>query len=533
MIVLWLMVALFSALVMAMLMFPLLTRTSEDKGGSADRAEYDLTVYKDQLSEIDRDLARGLLSEDQAAAARLEVQRRMLAATGGPDGAKGEGDGAATKADAAPIRMMDLIPRAIEQGPWGIATLAGVIAVVPMGALALYLVIGSPMLPGQPHAQRIALAAQESMAALPDDLRETIEMLQAVVEQRPEEAQAWFELGRAYRRAEQHGLAVEALDRARELGVGAEDQPTLISELAESRLLSEQGQMTPRVRGLFLEALRLDRTEPRARFYLGMAAAQDGEPARALAIWRDLSAESPQDAPWMGMLRQSMSMVAQQNGIMPASVKPAHPLDLEAGAPVERIDPPAAPEGSAQGGGSAEGGPTPGAQMRAEADAGRAPGQGFSEDERAMIEGMVEGLAARLEENPDDVEGWMRLAQSYGVLGRWDDAVAASARALDQAPEDPDVLEGHADTLIAAAQAAGEPDPPEAVFGLFDTLLESRPDHPKALYFVGLGAAKDGNVDRARSLWERLLARIPEGEPAHAAIQRQLDALPSSADATQ
>jgi cytochrome c-type biogenesis protein CcmH len=269
-----------------------------------------------------------------------------------------------------------------------------------------------------------------------------------------------------------------------------------------------------------------------------MAAVQEGDPERALAIWRDLSAASPPDAPWMGMLRQSIAMVAQQNGIMPVTVKPAHPLDLEAGAPVERVEPPAggggdaadAPDGGTDGG--PDDGMSAGERMRAEADTGRAPGEGFTEDERAMIEGMVSGLAARLEENPEDVAGWMRLAQSYGVLGRWEDAKAASARAVEQAPEDVDVLEGHADTLMAAAQAAGEPEPPTEVFGLFDTILEAEPDNPKALYFVGLAAAQEGNVGRARDLWGTLLERIPEGEPARAAIQQQMDALPA-AGATQ
>jgi len=539
MILLWLIVALFSALVMAMLMFPLLLR-NDDKP-DLDRADYDLTVYRDQLAEIDRDLARGLLSDDQAAAARLEVQRRMLAVAGpsaDTNGGDGEGANASGKAEGAseapPIRFMDLIPRAIEQGPWGIATLAAVIAVVPMGALALYLIIGSPMLPGQPHAHRIAQAEQESLASLPADLRNNIEMLQAVVEKRPDEVQAWLELGRAYRQAEQHAHAVDALGKALDLGLEGVRRASTLSELAESQLLSEQGLMSEQIRAVFLEALNVDRNEPRARFYMGMAAWEAGEPERALAIWRDLSADSPADAPWMGMLRQSMAMVAQQNGLMPATIKPAHPLDLEAGAEVERIDPPAAPppgEDTSEGDGAS--GMTPGQQTRAEADANRVPGQAFSDEERAMIDGMVSGLAARLKENPEDVQGWIRLAQSYGVLGQWDDATAATARAVEQAPDDPAVLEAHAEALMAAAQAVGDPEPPNEIFSLFDTILAADSENPKALYFVGLGAARDGNVGRARALWQKLLDLIPPDQPARAAIQRELEALPAPGDATQ
>ncbi|MBB4286303.1 c-type cytochrome biogenesis protein CcmI [Roseospira goensis] len=527
MILLWLIVALFSALVMAMLMFPLLRGEGP---GTTDRAAYDLTVYKDQLAEIDRDLARGLLTEDQAAAARVEVQRRILAVAG-PEAARAatgtdaaQGPAASARADGR-VRLLDLVPRAIEQGPWGLATLAAIVAVVPIGALALYLVVGSPMLPGQPHAERIEQAEREALSRMPPQLRAEIETLLEVIDRDHDNARAWFELGRAYRRADQHDRAVEALRTARDLGLDGPDRPIMLAELGESMMLSEQGRITERTRQLFLDAVRIDSDEPRARFYLGMAAAQAGEPERALAIWRDLSAQTPADAPWAEMLRQSIAMVGQRAGIPPATVEPAHPLTLEAGQPVKRTE---LPEADGPTDGDAAPAPDAGAQMRADADRQRTPGDGFSDDEQAMIEGMVEGLAARLEENPEDVDGWMRLAQSYGVLGRWDEAIGAAERAAEQAPEDPAVLTGLADTLMTAARAEGAGEPPARVFGLFETVLEHDPLNPQALYFVGLSAAQDGDTDRARTLWGRLLERMPEDEPAYAAIKRQLDALPAN-----
>lgn len=553
MILLWLIVTIFSASVMAMLMFPLLRPRDRDVPA---RAAYDLTVYKDQLAEIERDMARGLLTEDQAAAARLEVQRRMLAVSGadgggrgaaapeggsadaagsgpGPEGTAEGGDGTRPALepgtaddrdkddDPARIRLLDLFPRAIEQGPWGIATLAGILGVVPMGSLALYLIVGSPWLPGQPHAQRVAQVEQEQLAGLPAEQRAEIETLRAVVAGDPDEADAWLDLGRAYRRADQHERAVEALEKARALGSEAANEGSVLAELAESRVLTHQGRVTESDRALFLEALRADPAEPRARFYLGMAAAQAGEPERALAIWRNLSADSEPDAPWMGMLRQSMAMVAQQNNILPVSVVPAHPLDLEAGAPVRRVDPGAASDEESAGA-------DPGARLRAESDAARMPGTGFTDDEKAMVRDMVEGLAARLEENPNDPDGWLRLARSYSVLGRRADAAMAANRAVAEAPEDPAVLVRAADILVADAQAAGEPRPPETVFPWFETVLKMDPDHPKALYFVGLSAAQTGEYARARQLWGRLLESMPEDQPAYAAIRRQLEALPEA-----
>lgn len=532
MIWLWLGVALLTLAVIVLLLLPLLR---SDGVEGVDRLAYDLTVYRDQLGEIERDRARGLLSDDQADAARVEVQRRMLAAAGHDDPRR-----AAMAGHEAPdeVRAVarpgpgGLFGRLRRQGAWGMATLAAVAGLVPVGAISLYLVIGSPGMPGLPHAARVQGETESRLAAVPAETRDAIQAMQQVVEQTPDDAAAWLELGRLYRQADLHGPAFEALRTARTLGVEVDETAMLLAEMGESLLLSRQGRVSDQVRRLFLDALVANRNEPRARFYLGMDAAQADQPERALAIWRDLSQDSPPDAPWMGMLRQSMMMVAQNSGIMPVSIKPAHPLDLAAGAPVERVEVPAGAGEAAipQDTPPPEAQPEPGAQMRAEADAERAPGEGFSEDERAMIEGMVSGLAARLEENPDDPDGWLRLAHAYGVMGRWDDARAAADRAVEQAPEDGEVLAAAASTFLRAALINEEERPLDRIVPLYRVVLDQDPDHPNALFFVGLDAAENGDPDRARALWGRLLAQMPEDSPARDDIQRQLEALPPAGE---
>ena len=72
----WLIAGAMTVIVIAALLAPLLRRPPE----AAARGDYDLSVYRDQLAELERDLARGVLTEDQVSAARLEVERRMLAA---------------------------------------------------------------------------------------------------------------------------------------------------------------------------------------------------------------------------------------------------------------------------------------------------------------------------------------------------------------------------------------------------------------------------------------------------------------------
>lgn len=535
MILLWLIVVLLTVLVLALLVWPLVRHDAE---APLDRAVYDLTVYRDQLAEIDRDVTRGLLSAEQADSARLEIQRRMLTAAGAGADTADEAAGPATRAAARPSARLTLasvsealavlcrlFARARAQGAWGIATLAGIGAVLPVGALATYLVLGSPGLPAQPHAERIAREEQRLMASLSPALRETIAELTAKVEADPEDSQLWMRLGRAHRVAKQHDKAADALERARALGVARGETVALLADLAESLIMTHDGMITDRIRALFLETLAVAPGDPRARFYMGMAAVQAGEPVTALAIWRDLSLTSAADDPWVPMLRQNMGMVARDNGIVPASVEPLHPLRIEAGEPVIQRDVPAPdPESDPE----SDPGATAGDRLRAEADAARAPGQGFSADERAMIEGMVESLAARLDDNPDDAEGWQQLARSYRVLGRLDESAEAMGRAAALSPDDVAVLSAQAEALIAAARARGDTQPPEAVYAVYAVILTHQPDNPNALYFVGRAAAESGDAARARDLWGRLLQRIPPDEPAHASLRQQLEALPAS-----
>lgn len=140
-----------------------------------------------------------------------------------------------------------------------------------------------------------------------------------------------------------------------------------------------------------------------------------------------------------------------------------------------------------------------------------------------MIRGMVEGLAARLAENPDDLAGWRRLTRSYRVLGEMDKAREASLQAARLAPRDVEVLAEVAD-LHAPAGPEAELSPV-----LLDTLrrmLELQPDHVQALFFLGLQAVRDKDPATARGLWERLLKIIPPESGAAAAIRQQLETMP-------
>lgn len=393
MIGLWIGVAVLLAAVLAALLWGLLRKRPDavPEGG-------ELAVYRDQLSEVERDLERGVLAEDQAEAARLEIKRRMLAAA--------EADAAAASA-----------ARPVPPGLRG-AALTAMVLIVPLGSLGLYLYLGSPGVPDLPLAQReraapaVADGGQHEMADL-------TERLAAQLEKEPDRPEGWLLLARSYRTLENYAKAGEAFQRALQL-TGRD--PSILAEYGELLIIAHEGQVSEPALDVFLEVRDVDPTEPRARFYIGLAKAQQGDARAALQEWVDLVAVSSAGAPWLNEVRRQMQTLASQAGIDVASISPSDGLPKPPPAPQVAMPAPgdtvpaAPPAGSAgMSGPSAE-------DMEAAAEM-------TPEDRQAMIRSMVEGLAARLEENPDDAAGWRRLARAYQVLGEAEKAQEALARA--------------------------------------------------------------------------------------------------------
>ena len=135
---------------------------------------------------------------------------------------------------------------------------------------------------------------------------------------------------------------------------------------------------------------------------------------------------------------------------------------------------------------------------------------------------MVEGLAARLEENPDDPEGWRRLARSYAVLGESEKALDALRRAVELAPDDLATLRAYARALT---DAVGAGPPPPAAVAVYERILALEPEDGAALWFTGLAAAELGDAATARSHWQRLLPLLAPGSDEHRAVQAALDSL--------
>jgi cytochrome c-type biogenesis protein CcmH len=269
----WIILAVMAALALALLLPPLLLKPVAAHG--AVRLDYDLAVYRDQLGEIERDVERGLLTADQAGAARTEIQRRMLAA------GEMEGKGGKTaKADPAAHRR-----------------LAATIAVlVPAAAFGLYILLGAPQLPDRPYSSRgdeIAQARQMGGGQGAPDISAMVTRLAERMAQNPDDGKGWAMLGRSYRVMGQADKAHEAYKKAIAL-LPRDTGPRL--EYA-GMLLDEAQTLTPDFVMLMREVLAIDPAQPDALFFVGQAEAMIGNTGKARDLWNRLLTALPADAP--------------------------------------------------------------------------------------------------------------------------------------------------------------------------------------------------------------------------------------------
>ena len=351
---LWFILALMTAAAIFAVLWPL-GRKSELRTGS------DIAVYRAQLNEVEADRAAGRIAENEAQAARVEISRRLLAA-----------------ADAAPAVVMSDSPH------WRRAAALVALLLLPLGAASLYLTFGSPYEPSQPIADRRGPASEQ------DPILDLVARVEAHLAKNPDDARGWQVIGPVYMQLGRYDDAVKARQNLlRITGANADRE----ANLGEALTAAAGGIVTADAKTSFERALALNADEPKARFFLGLAAEQDGKPKEAAAIWRDLIASAPLDARWIDTVRESLA----------------------------RVEGTAAP------------GPT-------EKDISSS-NQLSPEQRTAMVQGMVARLAERLKIEGSDVDGWLRLLRSYMVLGDRDRALAAAADARRALASEPDKLQ--------------------------------------------------------------------------------------------
>ncbi|MGH7024660.1 MAG: c-type cytochrome biogenesis protein CcmI [Caulobacteraceae bacterium] len=337
-------------------------------GAVARAADPQIDVYRRALEEIDELAERDLLDADERRGVRAEAARRLIAASGR--------SALQIRASGSP-----LIPLVVS-------------AAVALAAVIIYFQVGSPNMPDQPFAARLARWRDHPETAPPAALAAT---LNVIANERPCDIMPLRKLAGLDLGLGDADGAAHALRRAM---IIEPNNAALAAMLGEVKVLQKNGALTADARALFERALKDDPAQPAARYYLAKARIEDGDVAGGLADWRGLLAILPANDPRRAALEAQIAEVAQTGRLPPAE---------ESSQP----NPPPAELNSA-------------------------------------IRGMVDSLAAQLQAQPNDPDGWVRLVRAYAVLGETTsrDVALNEARAL---------YSRQPDELAALAQAARTP----------------------------------------------------------------------------
>ncbi|MBB3995332.1 cytochrome c-type biogenesis protein CcmH [Sulfitobacter undariae] len=373
------------------------------------RAASDVAVYRAQLAEVDRDVARGVIDKADAERVHAEVARRLIAA----DTAQSAENPKSNKA------------------PTAVAIIIIVFAVIVSGLS--YWKLGVPGFGDMALKDRIAFAEEvrksrpnqaRAEASLPTFVepiemdpryKELLTQLRGTVAQRPDDIQGHILLVQQERRIGNYLAAKDAQIRLINLKgdpVSGQD----LADLGELQVMAAGGYVSPEAETSLRGALNLDPQNGAARYYLGLMLVQTGRPDQAFRIWDSLLRAGPEDAAWIPPILEQIEGLAQLAG-----VRYSIPEIGGAGMP----------------------GPTAEDVENA---------QSMSPAERMeMIGGMVAGLSERLATRGGPPSDWARLISSLGVLGEQQRAMAIHANAIEVFSDNKDAL----DLINEAGRKAG------------------------------------------------------------------------------
>ena len=311
----------------------------------------DVAVYRDQLEEVERDRNNGAIGAAEAEAARIEVSRRLIAA-------------------ASKASLQSPLPIA------GVGRLTAVVVALAVPAIAalFYIPLGSPGVAGQPLTERIAAAHGGRLPDAGRNARTTAELVARVEEylkNNPDDGRGWEVVAPVFMRTGRFQDAVTAHTNAiRLLGATADRE----ANLGEALVAASDGVVTKEAKAAFDRSIATAPENTTARYYLGLAAEQEGRAADAVSIWRGMLDGAPPDAPWIDVVRQGLGRL---------QAAPAPGPSKEAMTAAESMTP---------------------------------------EQREQMVRSMIDRLASRLQQDGSDVDGWLRLMRAYIVMGARDKA---------------------------------------------------------------------------------------------------------------
>ncbi|MDE2382987.1 MAG: c-type cytochrome biogenesis protein CcmI [Alphaproteobacteria bacterium] len=380
-----------------------LIRRYEQAGGTAQES----AVYQDQIKEVERDMEAGVINAPEAQAAKAEINRRIDA-----------------------LQRDSVAARPISNG-WRTLALVASAGLVILGGVNLYGYMGSPNMPSATPAPQAAAAQQATpqasaqqqasdqnaaagqQPATQAQVDAVIAKLKDKLKADPGNAEGWRTLGWALFNTQKYQESVDAYGKALAIDPNNVDYK---SAMAESIVQAAQGTVTPKAQDLINDVLAKQPKDLRARFYDALGHEQSGDQQGALDRWLALLADAPADAGWRDDVKARAADLAKALGKDVSA-------QLNAGA-------------------------------AAAAPAEKQIGQG---EKNAMVSGMIAQLAAKLQANPKDRDGWAMMIRSLIVTGDQKGADEALAKALDIFKDDKATQDGLKQVAqeATAKQAAG------------------------------------------------------------------------------
>ena len=370
----WIICLLLAVAVAAMVVVPML----RPPGEVADDPQ--VALYKAQLAEVDRDVARDVIAPDEAERAKAEIARRLIAAS----------------------RQ----ERHAGESPIGrpVAVVAALLMLVVAGGT--YVSLGAPGYPDLPQAERIAMgdavranrpsqAAAEALApvlAPPEveaDYLASVEQLREMVPQRGDDLQGWELLARHEANLRDYAAAAAAQGRVVEIK-GAEATADDLMRHADLLVAAADGYVSPEAETVVRRLLDIDPNSIAGRYYIGAMYDQTDRPDLALRFWRSILDSGAEETFHMALARAQADMTAARAGV---DYTPPPPVTV--------------------------------------ATEDLLTTETFDDETLARVEGMVNGLADRLATQGGTVDEWARLIVSYSVLGEDESARAVLAEARD------------------------------------------------------------------------------------------------------
>lgn len=371
---------------------------------------FDLQVYRDQLTEVDRDLARGVISQEDAERLRTEISRRILSAD---SKAQASGD-AGAQSQVLSAAVATVMGALLVGGSYWIYTQIGAPGYGDLG-LAARMEMAETARQNRP-SQAEAEAEMPTTAApeIQPEYAALVQRLRGAVAERPGDLQGHVLLARSEAAMGNYVAAYEAQQQV--LSIKGDDATGKdYADLADMMVLAAGGYVSPEAERVLEAALTRDPENGVSLYYMGLMMAQTGRPDVAFRLWDRLLRQSPPDAAWLPPILAQIEDMAFRAGVADYQVPRMAGMPGPSASDVE------------------------------------AAGEMSVEDRQEMIRGMVARLSDRLATEGGTPEEWARLISSLGVLGDEAQAIAIWNNAQEVFADNPEAL----DIVREGARAAG------------------------------------------------------------------------------